>query len=59
MGSESGASTVTTYLQNNGGTSIVLSKNMVMNIQTLLPAFDVIHQCLCFIKLYQNTMTLL
>jgi hypothetical protein len=45
VGSESGASTVTSYSQNNnGGTLIFLSENLIMNIQTLLPAFNVIHQ---------------
>jgi hypothetical protein len=57
MGSASGASTVTSYSQNNGGTSIFLSENLIMNIQTLSPAFDVLHQRLCFIELYQNTVT--
>ncbi len=57
MGSESGVSTVTSYSQNNRGTSIFLSENLTMNIQTLLPTFDVIHQRLCFIKLYQNAVT--
>ncbi len=57
MGSESGASIVTSYSQNNGGTLIFLSENLIMNIQTLSLAFNVIHQHLCFIKLYQNAVT--
>jgi hypothetical protein len=52
VGSESGASMVTSYLQNNGG-----GEKLIKNIQTLLPAFNVKHQHLCFIELYQNTVT--
>jgi hypothetical protein len=57
VGSASGASTVTSYSQNNEGTSIFLSSDLIMNIQSLSPAFDVIRQPLCLIEIYQNNMT--
>ncbi len=57
MGSKSGVSTVTSFLLNNGGAMIFLPKNSIMNIQTLSPAFDVIHTLIALIELYKNYMT--
>ena len=57
VGSKSGVSTVTSYSLNNGGAMIFLPKNSIMNIQTLSPAFDVIHTLIALIELYKNYMT--
>ena len=57
MGSESGVSMVTSYSLNNGGTSIFLSKNSIMDIQTRSPGFDDIHPLIAFIPVYSNDMT--
>ncbi len=57
MGSKSVVSTVTSYSLNNGGAMIFLPKKSIMNIQTLSPAFDVIHTFIALIELYKNYMT--
>ena len=57
MGSKSGVSTVTSYSQNNGGTSIFLTKNLIMNIQTKTPVLHVIHALVAFITSNANDMT--
>ena len=57
VGSKSTVSTVTSYSLNNGGAMIFLPKNSIMNIQTLSPAFDVIHTLIALIELYKNYMT--
>ncbi len=58
VGSVSGPSMVTSYSLHNGG-SRFLSKNLILNVQTLLPRFDYIHQCIAFIlELYKNARNL-
>ena len=42
---------VTSYLLKTEGTSIFWTSKWRMNIQTLSPGFDVIHQCICLIGL--------
>ena len=56
MVSKSGVSTVPSYSLSNGGAMIFLPKNSIMNIQTLSPAFDVIHTLIALIELYKNYM---
>ena len=48
---------VTSYLLNNGGVTIFMTQNVIMNIQTLSPGFDVIHTLIVFIELKKNDMT--